>query len=711
MALILLVAVGCAGATPHPYYEGFSAAEPGFTINDEVQIADDAVYEQAWYSINETDWQPLTLTGTPYGQNDSWLRGTSTAALPPGLRGPGLHYVIAYTCTYEQDWDCHGGQWQLRTINNSLNNTLDNLDQGFLRTFYVSNDGDDANDGTTPSTPWKTIAQVNEQAFLPGDAVLFRRGDTFIGSLTPPSSGNATHYITFGAYSAGERPIITPNDYVEGLTWTAHGNGIYKTTDIPFNPGNVLIDGTTKINKINDKFFATPSPYLNYTSLDFLALPDDHKWDDDHYISPYCLDTQFWDGLDALYAYDNMTGTTYIRFRGGDDPNDYSFAISPQDRFYAAVTINRMNHLVIQNLHIVGGERGVYVLGSKSESNENIIIENNLIESSNGKIYLSSSEAIIVRNNTFRNNYLSPYKPGAWSKGNTYEDGVQFQYYLFFKVVVTPSSSCSADGAVVMSGGYSDNSAFYNNTVSGLCCGFSTYGDNISIHDNYIEGTSSIGVYLGMRGTSYVHDNYIVDSNIPFRFGSVDRTTFDNRVHYVYRNKVYIPDAGEVIYIHYDNTGPSVTKAYIYHNSFITRTGPQISGYVKNYPPYGSGFVFINNIISASQTAFYTWSTSGEYDDLFTVDYNWISGRYYGKESVPWAPVPNNIAYPDGPTFWDHAINPPDFTAIEGTEAIDAGIDVSHDFVLGGVTYPALPGMDAYYCKSPPDMGAVQHCP
>jgi hypothetical protein len=580
----------------------------------------------------------------------------------------------------------------------------------YLRIFFVSNDGDDSNNGTTLNSPWKTISKVNAQDFLPGDAILFQRGDKFIGSLTPPSSGNSTHYITFGAYGTGDKPIITPNDYISGLTWTSYGNGIYKTNDIPFNPGNMLIDGTTKINKINDQFFDKPhTSYLNYTSLDFLALPEDYKWDEDNYVSIYSLDLQFWDGLDALYAYDITTNTTYIRFRGGDNPNNYNFAISPQDRFYSAITINRMNYLVIQDLHVVGGERGIYVLGGSNVENNNIILENNLIESSNGKIYLSSSKGIVVRGNTFQNNYLSPYSPGAWSKGNTYEDKVQFQYYSFFKVVVTPSSSCTADGAVIMSGGYSDNSVFYNNTVLGLCCGFSTYGDNLSIYDNYIEGTSSIGIFLGMRGKSYVHDNYIVDSNIPFRFGSVDRTTFDNRVHYVYRNKVYSPDAGEAMYIHYDNVGPSVTKAYIYHNSFIVKTGPQISGYVDNHLPVDSGFTFINNIISANQTAFYTWSTSGDYEDLFTVDYNWISGYYYGSTSVSWAPVPNNIEYPAGPTFWDHSINPPDFTNIGGREVIDSGIDVSKDFTIQGVSYEALPGISSSDYHGAPDIGAFEY--
>ena len=49
------------------------------------------------------------------------------------------------------------------------------------KTFYVANDGDDANNGTTAATPWKTIGKVNSILPLlgPSDSVHLRRGDVF----------------------------------------------------------------------------------------------------------------------------------------------------------------------------------------------------------------------------------------------------------------------------------------------------------------------------------------------------------------------------------------------------------------------------------------------------------------------------------------------------------------------------------------------------
>ena len=43
--------------------------------------------------------------------------------------------------------------------------------------YYVSADGNDSNDGKSIDTPWKTLARVDKAQLLPGDGVLFRRGD------------------------------------------------------------------------------------------------------------------------------------------------------------------------------------------------------------------------------------------------------------------------------------------------------------------------------------------------------------------------------------------------------------------------------------------------------------------------------------------------------------------------------------------------------
>ena len=87
-------------------------------------------------------------------------------------------------------------------------------------TYYVSSStGSDANSGTSTGSAWQTIAHVNGQTFLPGDSILFKRGDVWNESLTPPSSGSSGNPITFDAYGAGAAPNLTGYYAVPAGAW------------------------------------------------------------------------------------------------------------------------------------------------------------------------------------------------------------------------------------------------------------------------------------------------------------------------------------------------------------------------------------------------------------------------------------------------------------------------------------------------------------
>ena len=66
--------------------------------------------------------------------------------------------------------------------------------------YYVSNSGDDANDGLTPSSAWKTLKRVSDAQLKAGDGVLFCRGDIFRGSVKAKAG------VGYGAYGEGEKP-------------------------------------------------------------------------------------------------------------------------------------------------------------------------------------------------------------------------------------------------------------------------------------------------------------------------------------------------------------------------------------------------------------------------------------------------------------------------------------------------------------------------
>ncbi len=77
------------------------------------------------------------------------------------------------------------------------------------KTYFVSAQGNDSADGLSVATAWKSIEKVNSVTFLPGDRILFRKGDTFYGQIAVKGSGEEGRPITISSYGDGSsRPVI-----------------------------------------------------------------------------------------------------------------------------------------------------------------------------------------------------------------------------------------------------------------------------------------------------------------------------------------------------------------------------------------------------------------------------------------------------------------------------------------------------------------------
>lgn len=94
----------------------------------------------------------------------------------------------------------------------------------YPRTIYISNNGNDSNNGTSILSSWKSLKKLQLEANLgkivAGDSVLFRRGDVFEGKLKwmkiwgyNCASGKINKTIYFSSYGKGEKPLfIYPHD-------------------------------------------------------------------------------------------------------------------------------------------------------------------------------------------------------------------------------------------------------------------------------------------------------------------------------------------------------------------------------------------------------------------------------------------------------------------------------------------------------------------
>lgn len=88
--------------------------------------------------------------------------------------------------------------------------------------YYIdATNGDDANNGTSTSSAWETLANVNTIIFQPGDAILFKAGQSWYGTIKPQGSGAANNPIVIGKYGSGANPAIHGDGTVNCSTETS----------------------------------------------------------------------------------------------------------------------------------------------------------------------------------------------------------------------------------------------------------------------------------------------------------------------------------------------------------------------------------------------------------------------------------------------------------------------------------------------------------
>lgn len=165
---------------------------------------------------------------------------------------------------------------QVTTLRNKILNSGNSL-KATGKTYYVSPNGDDFNDGLSPKTAWETPSQVSVATLLPGDVVLFERGAVFRGGFKTKEG------VSYGAYGTGDKPQLYASRYNEvqkGFTATSTAN-IYRSNTtynarssdiglVVFNHGAAWGIKKESMNalKSNFDFYHNPSDSYVYIYLD-----------------------------------------------------------------------------------------------------------------------------------------------------------------------------------------------------------------------------------------------------------------------------------------------------------------------------------------------------------------------------------------------------------------------------------------------------------
>lgn len=220
-------------------------------------------------------------------------------------------------------------------------------DGGGGRSFFLSVDGNDANDGRSPETAWATLARL-ATAHAAGeirfrDIISFRRGDEFFGKVVERSG------LTLQAYGVGPRPIISGYFILDTPTaWTLHAANVWRLD---------LRDTTARSgNPSSQPFAPNDDGNIGFLKTDGVLRTAKKKT------------------IAALTAlWDFHSDGTYLYIYAPSNPSDLvgDLRAAPNVRL---VTVN--NNLTVTGLHLQGtGGHGIRGMGNTA-----LILDNEISE-------------------------------------------------------------------------------------------------------------------------------------------------------------------------------------------------------------------------------------------------------------------------------------------------------------------------------------------
>lgn len=112
--------------------------------------------------------------------------------------------------------------------------------EGAERRYISAKTGDDAADGKTPMTAWRTAARLKGEALAPGAFVLFERGGIYRGSVSTRPG------VTYTAYGEGPKPriYVSPEDGADPAKWErTEVEGIWRYKIGEQDVGTLVFDG------------------------------------------------------------------------------------------------------------------------------------------------------------------------------------------------------------------------------------------------------------------------------------------------------------------------------------------------------------------------------------------------------------------------------------------------------------------------------------
>jgi gliding motility-associated-like protein len=459
----------------------------------------------------------------------------------------------------------------------------------FARNWYLANAGNDAGSGTLAS-PYKTITKLNAVTIAYGDNVLFKRGDTFYGSI------NVVAGVNYDAYGTGAKPLISGFDTLSG--WVSSSGGIYYATDGSLGKTVNLV---TLKGAIFRRGRYPRSSYLTYTAINAntsitgptipftlaanraqVVIKKNHYLIDKGTITRQSGGTLTYSGTSTAYPTVNF---------GFFVQNDLGCLTTVGDWMYDAAT-----HRIYMYFGSAGPSGTVkasrYPILMNFSGQANVSVKNLAFEGANNQ----------VMNGGPGNDNLKVLNCAINNSG---EDGILFQSTNTVTISNNTINNCLNSGATIL---YTHGTIFRGNTVHNIGT-IPGAGDNA-------YGTTGWSAYSGVCiGTATPNDNYnnIIDSNRVVSCGynglHVNGSSFKcsyNRVDSV----CFIEDDGGAIYT--NNASAYVYSTRIIDHNIVSNTLGAPQGTDGAFGNQGSG-IFLDDGSSQVTVSNNTSFNNGRY--------------------------------------------------------------------------------------------------
>ncbi|MBN1184949.1 MAG: T9SS type A sorting domain-containing protein [Bacteroidales bacterium] len=464
--------------------------------------------------------------------------------------------------------------------------------------YYVSNSGNDAANGTSPATAWKTISKINSTTFSPGDSIKFRCGDRWFEALTLTESGTSSAYITITSYGTGAKPKLYGSKAVTSFTKLPGYDNVYRLNELVDYDLYYGIPGSSSRASIIWKISGDDTRYWSSRQTSFAELSSnyDYYWQNDSVYVYYDGDINNVDTLEVMQlawgiTLGNGAGGEYITIEGLDL------------QFWASRCIGMYNYpeitkhgFQLRNCHLAYTASREDAVGyGVAIAYCDMIIENNDAHD-NGRRNISlnlvanTSDAImrdvIVRNNTLHDGYHTTGVDMSMHSPDNYVRNIHICNNLIYD---------RYEG-----NGHPSESVFLQNYEGAAP---KDHYDSIYIYNNIILNTTLDGVYL-----EYIGDHvYIINNTMTGGWIDETQSWLQTRAFVFYTTSGGHLTVMNNIFCNY--TGNSVES---FDGASDGGSVPDTFDYNLNYSAQNPNASFIWTDVPGSGTDWY-WS---QYDNL-----------------------------------------------------------------------------------------------